>query len=62
MDVVLKYKGKSIATGSFGWNNKCIPPRPHDDTIWAKFTKQQVKSVIDLTKYGHDVWSSIAVY
>lgn len=62
MDVELKYKGKSIATGAFVWNNKCIPPRTHDDTIRAKFTKQQVKSVIDLTKYGNDVWFDIAAY
>ena len=52
MDIAIKYENKIIASGRFYWNNCSIQPLSYDDSITVRFTKDEVKRVVNLTKYN----------
>ena len=52
MDIAIKYENKIIASGRFYWNNYSIQPLSYDDSITVRFTKDEVKKVVNLTKYN----------
>ena len=52
MDIAIKYENKIIASGRFYWNNCSIQPLSYDDSITVRFTKDEVKKVVNLTKYN----------
>lgn len=52
MDIAIKYENKIIASGQFYWNNYSIQPLSYDDSITVRFTKDEVKKVVNLTKYN----------